>query len=41
MLMLAQVEAAIAYAQMRDMQDMALLKHIALSFEIFWDSVKA
>jgi AcrR family transcriptional regulator len=39
MLMLAQVEAAIDYSQMRDMHDMALLKHIALSFEIFWNSV--
>jgi AcrR family transcriptional regulator len=41
LLMQAQVEAAITYAQMRDLQDMALLKHIALSFEIFWNSVKA
>ena len=41
LLMQAQVEAAVAYAQMQDLQDMALLKHIALSFEIFWNSVKA
>ena len=41
LLMQAQVEAAITYAQMCDLQDMALLKHIALSFEIFWNSVKA
>jgi AcrR family transcriptional regulator len=40
-LMQAQVEAAIAYAQTYDLQDMALLKHKALSFEIFWNSVKA
>jgi AcrR family transcriptional regulator len=41
MLMLAQVEAAIEYAQLRDLQDMSLLKHIGLSFEIYWNSVKA
>jgi AcrR family transcriptional regulator len=41
MLLVAQVEAAIEYAQLQDLQDMALLKHIALSFEIFWNSVKA
>ena len=41
LLMQAQVEAAIAYAQMRDLQDMVLLKHIAISFEIFWNSVRA
>ena len=41
LLMQAQVEAAIAYAQLRELQDMALLKHIGLSFEIFWNSVKA
>ena len=41
MLFQAQVEAAIAYAQYRDLQDMALLKHVGLSFEIFWNSVKA
>lgn len=41
LLMQAQVEAAISYAQMCDLQDMALLKHVALSFEIFWNSVKA
>ena len=40
MLFQAQVEAAIAYAQLSDLQDMALLKHIALSFEIFWNSAK-
>jgi AcrR family transcriptional regulator len=40
MLMLAQVEAAIEYAQLRDMQDMALLKHIRISFEIFWNSIR-
>lgn len=38
MLMLAQVEAAIGYAQQHSLQDMALLKHIGLSFEIFWNS---
>ena len=41
LLMQAQVEAAISYAQMCDLQDMALLKHVALSFEIFWNSIKA
>ena len=41
LLMQTQVDAAIVYAQMQDLQDMALLKHIALSFEIFWNSVKA
>ena len=41
LLMQAQVEAAITYARRRDLQDMALLKHIALSFEIFWNSVKS
>jgi AcrR family transcriptional regulator len=40
LLMQTQVDAAIAYAQMQDLQDMTLLKHIALSFEIFWNSVK-
>ncbi|MFN2103656.1 MAG: TetR/AcrR family transcriptional regulator [Candidatus Promineifilaceae bacterium] len=41
LLMQSQVEAAIAYAQLLELQDMALLKHIALSFEIFWNSVRA
>jgi AcrR family transcriptional regulator len=41
LLVQAQVEAAITFAQSRDLQDMALLKHIARSFEIFWNSVKA
>jgi AcrR family transcriptional regulator len=41
LLVQAEVEAAIAFAQSRDLQDMALLKHIARSFEIFWNSVKA
>ena len=40
LLMQAQVEAAIAYAQLRELQDLALLKHIGLSFEIYWNSVK-
>jgi AcrR family transcriptional regulator len=41
LLMQAQVEAAITYAQVQNLQDMALLKHIALSFEIFWNSIMA
>jgi AcrR family transcriptional regulator len=41
LLMQTQVEAAISYAQMKDLKDMALLDHIALSFEIFWNSIRA
>lgn len=40
LLMQTQVDAAITYAQMHNLQDMAQLKHIALSFEIFWNSVR-
>ncbi|MFN2138715.1 MAG: TetR/AcrR family transcriptional regulator [Candidatus Promineifilaceae bacterium] len=41
LLMQSQAEAAIEHARQNDLGDMALLKHIALSFEIFWNSVKA
>ena len=41
LLLQAQVDAAIAYAQWRDLKDMALLKPIALSFGIYWNSEKA
>lgn len=40
LLMQSQVEAAIEYAQQHNLRDMALLKHIAFSFEIFWNAVK-
>jgi AcrR family transcriptional regulator len=40
LLMVAQVEAAVEYAQTRGLQGEALRRHMDLSFELFWNAVK-